>query len=138
MQTLRFATLVTLLVAALHLAGCGGMRLDGSEPSIYRGVWGGDWNAPTFEESGSLAVTIFPDGSIVGQMSNTRLGLTAPISGTVQPDGRFLATAGFGAAGNYVLDGSLTLQSGSITGAYVTQWGGTDYPSSFTLTTSGP
>jgi hypothetical protein len=134
---LRQAALALLALAVMvATAGCGGMGLTGSEPSIYRGVWAGEWESATLQEDGVIVMTVFPDGSMIGQISNNRLHLTADIAGTMQPDGSFIATAGFGASGNYVMEGQAALGTGTLTGAYVTTYLGQEYPSTFSLTGS--
>lgn len=128
-----FATIIALV---LMIIGCGG-GADATLPSIYRGVYNGTWADPASNENGTFTLTVFANGSITGNMSSTQAGSTAPMSGEVDQTGNFEMIAGFGASGNFVMNGTMVLVDTSLLGSFEYQFLGGTYMGSFTTAKQG-
>lgn len=119
---------------ALGLAGgCGGTAEDELIPIVFRGSWTGTWSDPVSNDSGTIAFTIFNDGSLVGTMTSSVLAANAPLTGQVEEDGDFDAVAGFGASGNFVMRGTLVLTSGRLLGSFDYRLLGQPYAGSLSM-----
>lgn len=113
---------------ALLTAGCAGEGQDSVIPNLYRGVWSGGWDSPDFNEAGAMAITIYNDGSMTGTFTNARFATQAPINGLVREEGDFSATVGFGADGNYQLEGRIaTSGSELLLGSFTITYHGVRY-----------
>ncbi len=129
------------IICAVALTGCGGgtSTLNGSIiPNTYRGSWGGNWQSQSFDDNGTLTITVYADGSITGTMTR-KDGTSGPISGSMQEDGVFRTVAGFGAGGNYDMVGSVVKMNSSLLGSFNYRYLGTVYSASMSLddTTAG-
>lgn len=109
-------------------AGCAGDGQDAVIPSAYRGIWSGGWDSRDFNESGSMIITIYSDGSITGSFTNDRYASQAPINGLIREEGDFDASVGFGAEGNYQLSGRMaTSGSDLLIGSFTITYKGVRY-----------
>lgn len=127
--------ILATIFGAVALAGCGGgtSTLDGSMiPNTYRGSWGGNWQSQSFDDNGTLLITVYADGSITGTMTR-KDGTSAAVSGSMQNDGVFRSVAGFGAGGNYDMVGSVVKLNDSLLGSFNYRYLGTVYSASMTL-----
>lgn len=128
--------MAALIALLLLVTGCGG-GADSTLPSIYRGVYSGTWADPTSNDSGTFTLTVFANGSITGNMASTQTGTSAPMSGQVDQTGNFDMIAGFGASGNFVMNGTMVLVDTSLLGSFDYQFLGGTYMGSFTTTKQG-
>lgn len=116
------------LGSILMMSGCGGTT-SSSVPNIYRGAWAGTWESKTEGESGSISFTVFSDGSLTGTMTRSP-ALTASLSGNINDLGQMIAVAGFGADGNYQMQGSVVLTN-NLLGSFRYNFLGVEYNGSF-------
>ncbi len=124
-----------LILAGVTLVGCGGgtSTLEGSiVPNTYRGNWGGTWQSQSFDDSGTITMSVYADGSITGTMTR-KDGSSGPFNGTMQNDGVFRGLAGFGVGGNYDIVGSVVKLHDSLLGSFNYRYLGTVYSASMTL-----
>lgn len=127
-----------LLLGAIALgfavAGCGGSTSATSlVPNQYRGSWTGNWSSTTLNDGGVATWTVYSDGSITGTLTLTSTNATANCVGTVNGLGNFQIQAGFGALGNYDLQGTMTKNAAKVDCVYTTYWNGTGYNSNVSL-----
>lgn len=118
---------------ALLVSGCGGSATDPVSPNIYRGAWQGTWQSVTANDNGTMAFTVFSDGSFTGTMSR-KPGLTGNFEGHINPLGQLTGVAGFGADGNFLIQGSVVLNNNNLLGSFRYEWLGIEYNASFTCT----
>lgn len=126
---IRRSLAVLGLGSVLFLHGCGGSATDSATPNIYRGAWTGTWESKTENDSGSISFTVFADGSLTGTMSKSP-SLSANLVGHVNSLGQMIAVAGFGADGNFSIQGSVVLTN-NLLGSFRYEWLGTEYNGSF-------
>jgi len=119
------------LGSALALIGCGGNGHDPTQPNLYRGDWSGTWTSATFEDNGSISFTVYSDGSMTGTMTRNRPATSATLVGTLDANGNIVAVAGFGADGNFEIQGAAVLTN-NLLGSFRFTYKGVDYHASFT------
>lgn len=129
----RTGGILTLGVAAVMLAGCGGSGANTYAANSYRGAWSGNWTSTTLNDGGVATWTVAPDGSITGTITLLSNNATANCVGTVDANGNFRVLAGFGTYGNFDLQGTFTLAAPNINGTYTTYWQSTGYQTNVTL-----
>jgi hypothetical protein len=119
---------------AISLTGCGGTSDNPVTPNIYRGAWTGSWQSATAGDDGSISFTIYPDGSLTGSMTR-RPGTSATLVGTVNAHGQMVAVAGFGAEGNFEMEGAVVLTT-NLLGSFRYRFLGVEYNASFSCVPS--
>jgi hypothetical protein len=104
------------------LAGCGSGSGSNAAPSPYEGTRSGPFTRSitvlgvATSSSGTESLTIARDGSFNGTVTNTTLGNTATITGTIASSGDVSASVVYPLA-TYVLSGTLGKNaSGQLTG----------------------
>jgi len=130
--------LISAVLAMAFAAGCGGgtSTLNGSIiPNFYRGNWAGEWQSQSIDDEGALFISVYADGSVVGEMSR-KGGETGVFTGTMQNDGIFRGVAGFGAGGNFDMVGSVVKIGEGMLGSFNYRYLGTVYSASMTLESS--
>jgi len=101
-----------LLVASV---GCGGKGESADANNAFVGLWNGAWDSNGLEQTGTLDLAVYFDGSVVGTMTIDQLALTGNVVGQINKAGDLEAIAGFGSIGNYVLKGGVAkTQTNSI------------------------
>lgn len=116
------------------LSGCGGTSEKPVTPNIYRGAWTGSWQSVTGGDDGSISFTIYPDGSLTGSMTR-KPGTSATLVGTVNAHGQMVAVAGFGAEGNFEIEGAVVLTT-NLLGSFRYRFLGVEYNASFSCVPS--
>ncbi|MBV6458117.1 MAG: hypothetical protein HONBIEJF_01240 [Fimbriimonadaceae bacterium] len=89
--------------------GCGGTGEGADANNAFVGLWNGSWDSNGLQQTGTLDLAVYFDGSVVGTMSIDQLALTGNVVGKITKAGDLEAIAGFGSIGNYVLKGGVAL-----------------------------
>lgn len=99
---------LALGVVIVGVVGCGGTGETADANNAFVGLWNGAWDSNGLQQTGTLDLAVYFDGSVVGTMSIDQLALTGNVVGKINKSGDLEAIAGFGSIGNYVLKGGVT------------------------------
>ena len=107
---MRFFLALLAVVAVACSIGCGGVGQPWRGETKFMGAYDGTWRMSSGAEQGAMTLTVGSDALLVGGFTNTTLGTSGTINGSVDRSGNFSGEFRYADGPVVPISGKMTLR----------------------------